>query len=135
MVIGVGLDVVGLERVARWLSEGNGERIVRRLLTDGERRIWDGLAASRQVEFLAGRFAAKEAVAKAFGCGIGGVMGFRDIEVVPDERGKPVCRLSAEAWQRLGLKERGHAIHVSVTHDRTIAAAMAVVERIAKERA
>jgi len=126
---GVGLDVVGLERVTRWLSEGDEERIVRRLLTDGERRIWEGLAPRRKAEFLAGRFAAKEAVAKAFGCGIGGVMGFRDIEVVADERGKPVCRLSAEAWKRLGLSEREHVIHVAITHDRTAAAAVAVVER------
>jgi len=129
MIVGIGLDVVGLERVARRLSEGDGERIVRRLLTDGERRIWEGLSDKRRVEFLAGRFAAKEAVAKAFGCGIGGVMGFRDIEVVPGERGTPVCRLSAEAWKRLGLSEREHAIHVSVTHEKTTAAAMAVVER------
>jgi len=129
MVVGIGLDIVGLERVARWLSEGDEERIVRRLLADGERRIWAGLAAGRKAEFLAGRFAAKEAVAKAFGCGIGGVLGFRDIEVVPDGRGKPVCRLSAEAWRRLGLAEDKHVIHVAVTHEKSVAAAMAVVER------
>jgi holo-[acyl-carrier protein] synthase len=133
MVVGIGLDIVELERVARWVSGDAEDRLVRlaeRVLTDGEREIWSALATPRRkAEFLAGRFAAKEAVAKAFGCGIGGAVGFRDIEVLPDERGRPRCRLSAGAWQRLGLEEARHVVHVAITHEESVAAATAIVER------
>lgn len=150
MVIGIGLDIVELARIARWLSgdaeERRGEqsaadrdgsararrraeRFAGRVLTDEERRIWAALAPGRKAEFLAGRFAVKEAVAKALGCGIGGVVGFRDIEVLPDERGRPRCRLSAGAWERLGLEEARHAVHVAISHESSVVAATAIVER------
>lgn len=132
MVVGIGLDIVELARIARWMSGDAGDRTDRlagRVLTDGEREIWAALAPGRKAEFLAGRFAAKEAVAKAFGCGIGGVVGFRDIEVLPDERGRPHCRLSAAAWERLGLEEARHVVHVAITHEKSVAAATAIVER------
>jgi holo-[acyl-carrier protein] synthase len=154
MIIGIGLDIVELARVARWLSEEaeaarrgeraaadlpgrdgsarastRAERFAGRVLTDEERKIWAALAPGRKAEFLAGRFAVKEAVAKALGCGIGGVVGFRDIEVLPDERGRPVCRLSAGAWERLGLEEARHAVHVAISHESSVVAATAMVER------
>lgn len=130
MIIGVGTDILEIERVRALINGRLGERFLRRILTPRERQ----LAAERkeQYEFAAGRFAAKEAIVKAFGCGIGEHIGFQDIEIIPDRLGKPCCTLSAEAMHR--LKElQYHAeemtIHLSISHSHTIVSAFAVVER------
>ncbi|MFD1177453.1 holo-ACP synthase [Paenibacillus puldeungensis] len=128
MIYGIGHDIVEIERISRLLGGDTGDKLMRRILTPAE---WElpGRTA-RPAEFLAGRFAAKEAVSKAFGCGIGRILGFSDMEIVPDANGKPSVRLSGEAWQRLGILEPKHyAIHLSITHERQLASAFAVVER------
>ncbi|MEK8131140.1 holo-ACP synthase [Paenibacillus filicis] len=135
MIIGVGSDLLEIERVRKILEQEAGKRFLERILTPGERK----LAEKRQrrlAEFVAGRFAAKEAVVKAFGCGIGKLISLQDMEVLPDASGKPVCRLSDAAWQRLGQCSLGTAsdgegviIHLSITHSETMAMAYAVVEQ------
>ncbi|MCM3701252.1 holo-ACP synthase [Paenibacillus macerans] len=129
MIYGIGHDVVEIERVRRMLSGPVGERLSRRILTAAERRL-PGQAA-RPAEFLAGRFAAKEAVSKAFGCGIGRALGFADMDILPDASGKPTVSLSPEAWERLALPgPNRYVIHLSITHERQLASAFAVVERV-----
>lgn len=101
-----------------------GEAFVRRVLTDEERRLlarWTE-NPSRRVEFAAGRWAAKEAAAKALGCGIGRELGFRDIEILPDERGRPVCQVARDI-------AAGVRVHVSIAHADGWASAFAVAER------
>lgn len=111
------------------LGSRAGDKFVERILTPGEFELPG--RSSRPAEFLAGRFAAKEAVSKAFGCGIGRVLSFKDIEVVPDVNGKPSVHLSSGAWERLGLSGTGeYVIHLSITHERQLASAFAVVERV-----
>lgn len=114
----------------RTLLGTSGDRFRLRILTEREQELASARKDKRLIEFIGGRFAAKEAVSKAFGCGIGGELGFLDIEIDRDERGKPVCRLSAAAWERLGLSGEEVAIHVSITHDRGLASAYVIVERI-----
>lgn len=128
MIYGIGHDLVEIERVHRMLAEGTGDRFMRRILTPAE---WElpGRGA-RPAEFVAGRFAAKEAVSKGFGCGIGKTMGFTDIEVLPDSLGKPYVRLSASAWERLGMRKEEIEIHLSITHERHLASAFAIIERV-----
>lgn len=128
-IAGIGLDVVELERIARVLSGPAGERFLGRVLTERERAAARDMPDKRRVQYVAGRFALKEAVAKALGCGLGGLVGFRDIEALPDELGKPCCALSEEALARLGLAGRQVKLHVAITHERSIAAATAIVER------
>ncbi|MEF2966157.1 holo-ACP synthase [Paenibacillus sp. M1] len=128
MIYGVGHDVVEIERMHRMAQGKVGERLKRRLLTEAELEL-PGCAA-RPAEFLSGRFAAKEAVSKAFGCGIGGILAFTDMEVLPDAGGKPIVTLSGEAWERLGLSAPDYAVHLSITHERHLASAFAVVERL-----
>jgi len=130
MIVGVGLDVVELERIVRLLAGPAGEKFAARVLTAGELAQWQALSERRAAEFMAGRFAAKEAVVKALGCGIGAAVGFRDIEVLPNSAGRPACRLQARAWGRLGLEPERHLIHVAITHERSLAAATALVERL-----
>ncbi|MBN2982049.1 holo-ACP synthase [Cohnella algarum] len=128
MIVGIGLDLVELQRMEGILAGQAGERFVARVLTDAEQERYRALPQRRAVEFAAGRFAVKEAVVKALGCGIGAAVGFRDIEVLPDAGGKPVCSVSARAWERLGLAAGERIVHVAITHERSTAAATAIVE-------
>lgn len=143
MIIGIGMDLVEIDRIRRILEEPHGGRFVERVLTPEERERAVS-RSGRLAEFVAGRFAAKEAVAKALGCGIGRQVGLQDIRVVPDANGKPVCSVSDAAWERLGLAaespsadERTSAaaiqLHLTITHTETTAAAFVVAERMGAE--
>ncbi|NOU93535.1 holo-[acyl-carrier-protein] synthase [Paenibacillus sp. LMG 31456] len=127
MIIGVGTDLLEIARVKAIIESNAGERFIARVLTPAERE----LASQRQgrlVEFVAGRFAAKEAVSKALGCGIGKQVSLQDIEVIPGSLGKPLCQVSQEALERLQLKPKEIVIHLSITHTKDMAMAYAVVE-------
>ena len=124
MIIGIGTDIVGLERIGKLLEGERGDAFARRVLSASELAYLASkrLPQARRVEFIAGRWAAKEAVAKALGCGIGGDLAFRDVEVLPDERGKPCCRVARRVAEGLRL-------HVSISHADGWASAFAVAER------
>lgn len=113
-----GIDMIEIERVDRGIQR-LGERFLNRFFTPGER------ADCEDKPFrLAARLAAKEAVAKALGTGIGDI-GWRDIEIRKDERGRPVLHLHGTALTlsaELGLKQWD----VSLTHTREYASAVAV---------
>jgi holo-[acyl-carrier protein] synthase len=115
------VDIVGVDRVARLVTENEG--ILDVLFTDREQRYC--LAKRRSHERMAGRFAAKEAVLKAFGTGIGPRMRWTDVEIVPGRRGRPeVClRGQVAAWaERRGLVD----VDVSVSHSAGVAVAQAL---------
>ncbi|WP_239617829.1 holo-ACP synthase [Cohnella mopanensis] len=129
MILGIGLDVVELARMDKILSGPGSRKFAERVLTARESEEWASLQPRRALEFISGRFAAKEAVVKAIGCGIGATVGFKDIEVLPDEWGKPVCSLSHASVGRLGWTEEAYRIHIAITHERSIAAATALIEK------
>lgn len=130
MIYGIGNDVLEIERLRRLLSGRQAEAFMKRILTPAEQEI-AAKRGKRMAEFVSGRFAAKEAVSKAFGCGIGAVMGFHDIEVLPDPSGRPVATLSSLAWERLQLPcGQRYQIHLSITHQTELAAAFAIIERV-----
>ncbi|MEI7025838.1 holo-ACP synthase [Paenibacillus sp. y28] len=108
MIIGIGTDLVELDRLRGMLSDETGARFVERVLTPAERQYAEK-RKGRLAEVVGGRFAAKEAVVKALGCGIGKIVGFQDIEVLPNALGQPQVAISAAALQRLGLQ--GPAMH------------------------
>lgn len=118
MILGIGIDMTEIERIEKACEK---QAFFLRIYTPVEQELYGGKPAS-----LAARFAVKEAVVKAFGTG------FRDIapaeiETVSDELGKPVVRLYGEAAKKseeMGCKQ----IHVSITHTKTTAAAMVVLE-------
>lgn len=129
MIIGVGHDVVEIERLRRILDKREGERFMERVLHIAELEYAQG-KQGRLAEFVAGRFAAKEAIVKALGCGIGAVVGFHDITIMPDALGKPCCSLADAAWERLGYRSSDVRVHVSISHERSIASAFAMVEQL-----
>lgn len=126
MIYGVGNDMVEIERVQRLLRGSSGGKFTERILTPVERELPGNIR--RPAEFLAGRFAAKEAVSKAFGCGIGKVLSFQDMSVMPSKMGRPEVFLSKEAWGRLEMQPDQVCIHLSITHERKLAAAFVVIE-------
>lgn len=128
MIIGIGTDITDLARIERLLKDKAGERFLRRILTEDELALLAG-RPNRRVEFAAGRFAAKEAVSKAFGCGIGETIGFHDIEILPDRLGKPECRLSERARTAFDLNDTA-AVHITISHSAAYAVAFAVWEKI-----
>ncbi len=129
MIYGIGHDVLEIQRISDVMDRGRGTKFIQRILTEQEYQLVER-RGGRVAEFVAGRFAAKEAIVKALGCGIGMEVGFQDIEILPDDKGKPEVNLSDEAWTRLGLPEgRNYNIHLTITHSRDLASAFAVVER------
>ena len=92
-IIGTGIDIVESARLAESIQR-HGERFLARVFTEGERQY---CAAMKKPEtFYAARFAAKEAVSKAFGTGIGAQLGWLDIEVRRKASGEPFVVLSGE---------------------------------------
>jgi holo-[acyl-carrier protein] synthase len=114
----VGIDMVAIPRVRGVLERHDG-RFLRRVYTPEEVAFCRG-----RVQELAARFAAKEAVMKALGTGARGVA-WREIEVLPDRRGKPLVYLYGRAQERadsIGLR----ALEVSLSHERDFAIAAVV---------
>ncbi|MEW4371307.1 holo-ACP synthase [Paenibacillus kandeliae] len=130
MIHGIGHDVLEIARVVALLEGKQKQRFLQRILTPAEQTLAEQ-RGPRLTEFTAGRFAAKEAITKAFGCGIGKIISFTDIEILPNASGKPQVTLSPEAWQRLDLQQdhNTYHIHLSITHQPTLASAFAIVER------
>jgi holo-[acyl-carrier protein] synthase len=116
---GVGIDLLEIERLQRALDRR--PRLAARLFTEAE-RAYAG-ARPRPAQHLAARFCAKEAVAKALGLE---VWSFRDVELAGGE-GPPAVRLRGSAAAR--ARELGVRVHVSLTHTRALAGAVAVISR------
>ncbi len=124
MIAGVGTDLVRIERI-RQVLERHGERFARRVLVESELQRFRQHGAPHR--FLAKRFAAKEALAKAFGTGIGRQVSFQDLEIARDPAGRPVVVASARlrAW----MASRGwQTLHVSISDEDDLALAFAVLE-------
>lgn len=124
MILGIGVDVVATQRIAKSLADGNGS-FETRVFTPGER------AACRdrvdRVQALAARFAAKEACCKALGTGLAQGVALDQVEVIGVEGGRPDLRLTGPAAQRaqvLGVQRA----HVTLSHEFDLAAAVVVLE-------
>lgn len=115
MIVGIGTDLVVVERFARVLERHPG--LEERLLTPGER--------GRSIESMAARFAAKEALAKALGSP--GGMRWQDCEVIRAEHGRPRIEVSGTVEARVRSLEIAN-IHVSLSHDGGFAVATVVCE-------
>jgi holo-[acyl-carrier protein] synthase len=124
LLIGLGADLVDVERI-RGVVERQGERFLQRVYTDEERAYCLGMKLP--FPHLAARFAAKEAVSKAFTTGIGAELGWRSVSVYHGERHEPLVRLDEKGEQL--LKEVG-ATRVLLTLSHTQTAAMAVAALI-----
>ncbi|MBO8164049.1 MAG: holo-ACP synthase [Brevibacillus sp.] len=128
MIVGIGIDMVEIERIAALLNRQ--PRALQRLFSEREQAHFPKASPSRFAEYAAGRFAAKEAAAKALGTGIGADAGFADIEVLPGERGKPRLVVSETVLAALFADWRRLCFHLSITHDKTYALAQVIIEQV-----
>lgn len=121
MIHGIGCDCIEIERFRTAISR-SGHPLLVRLFTPHEisycNRNKDPVFA------FAGRFAAKEALAKALGVGIGSALSWHDMEIVNDDHGKPLVRWSATVQKRFGIWKS----HLSISHSHTVAMAYALLE-------
>jgi holo-[acyl-carrier protein] synthase len=124
MILGIGIDIIEVERV-RASVERFGDRFFRRILVPDE--IAYCQSHKQPAPFIAARFAAKEAISKAFGTGIGAQLGWHDLEVKRKESGEPFVVLHGKG-QKLLEGHGGRAVLISLSHTQTYAAAVAILE-------
>ena len=124
MILGIGIDIIEVERI-RASHEKFGERFLKRILRPDE--IAYCCSHSQPAPFLAARFAAKEAVSKALGTGIGRQLGWQDMEVARKESGEPYVLLHEEG-KSLFEQRKARTIHLSMSHTNSYASAVAILE-------
>lgn len=125
-VVGIGVDLVENARIDHSL-ERFGERFLHRVFTSGE--IEYSQSMKYPARHLAARFAAKEAVSKAFGTGIGKSMGWKDIDVRRKESGEPFVVLEGGA-KKLADERSVSTVWITLSHTEHHAMAMIVFERL-----
>lgn len=106
MILGVGCDIVKIARM--------NDKLATRILSEAEKERYETYEGQTAIEYLAGRFAAKEAIFKALP---ENDVTISQIEILSDEQGKPIC----------SFKE--YIIHVSISHEKEYAIAYAIVEK------
>lgn len=114
MIKGIGTDIIELSRIEEIITKQ--AKFVDRILTSNEKLKYETLSGKRKVEFLAGRFAAKEAFSKANGTGIGKELSFLDIEIEADLLGRPF------------FSQPKTRAHLSISHSRDYAVAQVIIE-------
>jgi holo-[acyl-carrier protein] synthase len=122
VVEGIGIDVVEIPRMEQTMQRW-GNVFLKKIFTD--REIAYAQARKNTVHHIAGRFAVKEAVAKAMSTGWGGGFRWKDVEVENSPTGKPNVVLNGNVKKRLS----GSIIHVSISHADRVVVACAVIER------
>ena len=124
MILGVGIDIIEVARIAS-SYERFGERFVNRILHADE--IAYCLSHKSPAPFLAVRFAAKEAISKAFGTGIGAQLGWQDMEICKKKSGEPFVVLHGNG-EKLFAARGARQLHLSLTHTENYAAATVILE-------
>ncbi|MEM5527802.1 holo-ACP synthase [Gammaproteobacteria bacterium AS21] len=123
MIKGIGTDLLKIERVEKALARS--DKFARRILTDQEYADFD--KSTQPARFVAKKFAAKEAIVKALGTGIGNGVGWQHINISKDALGKPLVALSDGALERAKLLGATHYF-LSYSDEKEYIVAMAVIE-------
>lgn len=123
MIIGIGTDIIEIDRVKKAVSRSN--RFLERAFTEKEIEYFRSRNLSANT--IAGNFAAKEAVSKALGSGFR-QFGLRDIEILRDNLGKPIVNLDEKIYKIIG--KRNFKIYVSISHSNDNAIAYSIMEEL-----
>ena len=123
MIIAIGTDIVEIARIAE-LLERQPQRFVERILCPSELEQYT--SHSNPVAFVAKRFAAKEAIAKALGTGIGHGVSFQDMQISNDDKGAPLVQLSGGAAEVMHSRG-GQRVLISLADERDYAIAYAML--------
>jgi holo-[acyl-carrier protein] synthase len=125
MIFGTGLDIIEIDRINNSIKKYS-PKFEQKIFTSNE--IDYCQSQGDPAKHFAARFAVKEAVSKCLGTGITGALGFKDMEVINENTGKPILKMigkGKELFEKLELK----SIHISISHDHTHAIAHAIAEQ------
>ena len=124
MIFGIGTDILEIDRIKNLSSV---HKFAKKILSQNELDIFNSLKKSQRIIFLSKQFAGKEAVSKALGVGIGQEVSLKNIEILRDERGKPIFNAKNDLssyMSNLGIIKT----HVSLSDERKYVIAMVVLE-------
>lgn len=124
MIKGIGTDLVAIKRIEAIYTR-HGQRFAEKIL--GENELADFTVAKHKVNFLAKRFATKEAVSKAFGLGFSKGIRWQDIQLSHQPSGQPKITLSGHANVHFETI-KANSVHISLTDDNDIVVAFVVIE-------
>lgn len=131
MIVGFGLDLVEIERMIKIVKRAD-DSFLRCVLSEQERNQYDQLQADhRRAEWLAGRFAVKEAAAKAIGTGFSNGITPDKLVIATDQLGRPQLWLPENILKQFATPIQ---THVSITHTKQTAAAVVLIEVIDQPR-
>lgn len=122
-VVGIGTDILDSKRIKK-AYERYQIRLVKRILTANEIALWE--QRGRCVNFLAKQFAAKEAISKALGTGLSQGVSLQQLEILRNEQGAPVARVSAKAYEIM-QKRQGNQLHLSLSDEGDLILAFALI--------
>lgn len=125
MILGIGIDIIEVERI-RSSHTRFGARFLDKILLESEAAYC--LSQKDPGPFIAARFAAKEAISKAFGTGLGSQLGWKDMEICRRESGEPHVVLHGAGAELLKARGAG-VVLISLTHTQNHAAAVAILEK------
>jgi len=124
MIVGIGVDLVDVQRIRKLLDE-YGDKFAARVLNAQEREFYE--RSSRQMWFIANRFAAKEAISKALGTGLRYPVTLHSIGVISTDIGRPQFSFSKALKSYLDSRSVTDA-HLSITHEKGLVCAVVVLE-------
>ncbi len=122
MILGIGLDIVDLDRIEEVLKKW-GDKFIDKILTPNEKRS----IPKNRVQYVGSRFAAKEAMVKALGTGFSYGISFKDIEIISQANSSPEIVLNGNA-KIVADKKKIKRIFLSISHEKNIATAAVVLE-------
>ena len=132
MIVGIGTDVVDIERIKQIFIKYR-QRFLSHILSPEELEIFPSIPERQHAYYLAKRFAAKEAFSKALGTGFQKGLALSDISILNTDLGKPYVKLSKKAWtlvEKLTGQKNSVNVHVSLSDEHHIAAAFIVIEAL-----
>ena len=125
MIFGIGTDLIKITRIKNINSL---EKFALKILSENELDLFNSLSNDKKVSFISKQFAGKEAFSKALGTGISAGIRFKEIEILRDEKGKPIFTAinSLKSFMlNLGITRT----HISFTDEREYAMAFAILEK------
>ena len=126
MIVGIGIDIVETSRIEKMIGD-HSQRFLHRIFTKEEQI--SGQKRKNASQFFAGRWAVKEAFAKALGSGIGEECQWLEIEVLNDQNGKPEVALIGKTKAHI-KKRKITSIQVSISHEKRYACSVVLLEHI-----
>ncbi len=125
-VIGLGTDIVNINRIKKIYTK-YGNQFLDKVLTESEKKIEKKKSRLKNIETIAKRFAAKEAISKAIGHGFSKGIHFKNIEIYNDKNGRPYANVNGKAKIILNKISKKHNIFLSLSDDKPWAVATALI--------